>query len=98
MSFNRCPSPFGPRQSAFTLVELLVVVGIIAVLVAMLLPALQKAQAASQATQCASNMKQIGNGIAMFANNHQGRAPGGATGKLSTGSPRTIPWAEILSA
>jgi prepilin-type processing-associated H-X9-DG protein len=86
------------RVGAFTLVELLVVIGIIAVLVAMLMPALQKARTSSRTVQCASNLKQIGGGIMMFANANNGRAPGQATGKLSNGSPRVIPWAEILSA
>ncbi len=55
------------RQRGFTLIELLVVIAIIAILAAMLLPALASAKAQAQRTQCMSQMRQLGLGITLFA-------------------------------
>jgi prepilin-type N-terminal cleavage/methylation domain-containing protein len=68
--------PVVRRPAAFTLVELLVVIGIIAVLISMLLPALNKARQAAKVTQCLSNERQIFNGMLIFSLSHQNYAPG----------------------
>jgi prepilin-type processing-associated H-X9-DG protein/prepilin-type N-terminal cleavage/methylation domain-containing protein len=60
------------RNGGFTLVELLVVIGIIAVLVAILLPALTKARNAAYSTQCQSNLRQFYNGDLFYMNQNRG--------------------------
>jgi prepilin-type processing-associated H-X9-DG protein/prepilin-type N-terminal cleavage/methylation domain-containing protein len=57
---------------AFTLVELLVVIGIIGVLISLLLPSLNKARQQAKSVQCTSNLKQIGLGILMYCNDNHG--------------------------
>lgn len=64
-----------PARHAFTIIELLVVISIIALLVAMLLPALQSAKAAAGEATCISGMRQIGLMFNMYAMDYEGRYP-----------------------
>ncbi len=63
------------KRHAFTLIELLVVISIIALLIAILLPALARARDSARATQCLSNMRQVGLGLHMFADEHRNLLP-----------------------
>lgn len=63
------------HQGAFTLVELLVVIGIIAILISVLLPALSKAREASNTVKCASNLRSIGQGIHLYVSENNGTLP-----------------------
>lgn len=89
------------RKAAFTLVELLVVIGIIALLISILLPSLSRARAAAYTVACSSNMRQIGQAMMMYASDHSGYLPYGYLRGIHNGSLHNdyqITWDDLLSS
>ncbi|MBR7105189.1 MAG: prepilin-type N-terminal cleavage/methylation domain-containing protein, partial [Lentisphaeria bacterium] len=80
-------------RSTFTLIELLVVIAIIAILAAMLMPALQQARERGRSASCVSNCKQIGNVFLMYADSNSDMIPA-HNGLNSVGGK--VSWAGIL--
>lgn len=94
-------------SAAFTLVELLVVIGIIAILVGILLPTLGRARETAQTLACQSNMKQVATGILIYASENKGSVPyilyypgasattGLPSGGVTSGT-RVVWWASLI--
>jgi prepilin-type N-terminal cleavage/methylation domain-containing protein len=90
----------GCLRSGFTLVELLVVIAIVAVLLALLLPAVQQVREAARRTQCRSNLKQIGLALQNYADVNKFFPPSACLSPLGTWSihGRLLPFVDQVSA
>jgi len=80
-------------RRGFTLVELLVVIGIIAVLISILLPSLNKAREAGNQVKCLANMRSISQAFISFTNDHKGLMPG----RAGTGGTKYNPGGTIVN-
>lgn len=83
-----------PVQRGFTLIELLVVIAIIAVLTALLLPALSRAKEAARSTQCLNQLRQLSLAVRLYADDHDDTLP---RSLHSAATHRELPWGRSIA-
>ncbi len=91
--FNRDRQAIAPR-SAFTLVELLVVIAVIGILIALLLPAVQMVREAARRSSCSNNIRQLGLGLMNYESAHRQFPNGSALHTEFSWAARTLPFLE----